>query len=331
MSGAVNDRATDGRGPERHGYTLAIDVGATKLSAGIVSDEGVLVNSEIRKTPKTHDALVLAQAVSAIGRGAMATAGLREAELAGVGCGCGGPIALQSGHVSPTLIPAWRKFPLKDYLESEFATLAYVDNDALVLAIGEHWVGSGRGTKNMLAVTVSTGVGGGLLLEDRPYRGCSGNAGHFGHIGIDPTGPQCECGASGCVQAFASGPNAVKLALTDGWTSLSGAPDGIELATSAAAGDVVALRSISRAGWAVGTGAAMCAVLLDLDLCVVAGGFSNSGQAFWQSMTQAFNESTRLNFAQHMRFVRGTIGTHTPLMGAAALVLKKERYAHDFH
>jgi glucokinase len=236
-----------------------------------------------------------------------------------------------AGEVSPLNIPAWRDFPLRKRLAEEFAVdPVLVHNDAVALAVGEHWRGAGAGARNLLGITVSTGVGGGLILDDRLYHGTSGNAGHFGHMVVEPDGPRCACGGRGCVEAIASGPNAVRHALAAGWRPPpSATADGVALAAAATAGDPVATRHLARAGRAVGVALASCASLLDLQVAAVVGGFSQSGPPFWQPLQQAFAAHAGLPYAAACRVVPGRLGGDAGLLGAAAFVLRPDRYGWD--
>jgi glucokinase len=258
---------------------------------------------------------------------ALAAAGAGVVDLAGVGCGCAGPMRWPAGEVSPLNIPAWRAFPLRDRLRELFAGLpVLVHNDGIALAAGEHWAGAGRGVRNLLAVTVSTGVGGGLVLGGRLLHGSSGNAGHIGHVVVEADGPACPCGGRGCVEAIAAGPHTVRRALAAGWTPVADEPaDGRALARAAAAGDGVARGELARAGSAVGAGLASCASLLDLDVAVVAGGFAQSGPIFWAAVLAAFERHAGLAFARRMRIMRSADPSGVALRGAAAFVLAPER------
>ena len=242
-----------------------------------------------------------------------------------------GPMVWPSGEVSPLNMPAWRGFPLRKRLAEEFASdRVLIHNDAVGLTVGEHWKGAGSGTANLLGITVSTGVGGGLILDGRLYHGASGNAGHVGHVVVEPDGPVCACGGRGCVEAIASGPNAVRHALDDGWRPQPGVvADGVALAAAAAAGDQVALRNVARAGRAVGTAIASCANLLDLEVAAIVGGFSQSGPSFWDPLREAFRAHAGFPFAAACRVVPGQLTDTAGLLGAAAFVLVPERYGWD--
>ncbi|HEX2314811.1 MAG TPA: ROK family protein, partial [Thermomonospora sp.] len=179
-------------------YALAIDVGGTKLAAALVEPGGRVAHYARMDTPRDVDAEGLWRSLESLLDKLQADAG--SPGLAGVGVGCGGPMRWPSAEVSPLNIPAWRDFPLRERLRARHPGLPVrIHNDAICVAVGEHWRGAGRGRANVLGMVVSTGVGGGLILGGRLVDGASGNAGHIGHVVVDPQGPPCKCGGRGCL------------------------------------------------------------------------------------------------------------------------------------
>ncbi|WP_256789411.1 ROK family protein [Frankia sp. AvcI1] len=340
------------------GPALAVDVGGTKIAAAVVDADGTIRATARRPVPAHRpsgpepseseppesEPAGAEPAGAGPGRGraaeevfgalrecvnaALASAGVAADAVAGVGCGCAGPMQWPAGEVSPLNIPAWRGFPLRARLRELFPERpVLVHNDGVALVAGEHWAGAGRGVRNLLAVTVSTGVGGGLVLGDRLFHGTSGNAGHIGHVVVDVDGPDCPCGGRGCVEALASGPRTVHRARAAGWAPPAGQPaDGHTLAAAAAAGDEIARRELARAGTAVGAGLAASASLLDLEAAVVAGGFAQSGPIFWDALLAGFERHAGLAFVRRMRIGRSDDPAGVALRGAAAFVLAPERY-----
>ena len=310
---------------------LALDVGGTKLAAAVVDDAGRILGRGRVPSPTGTDPEQLYEALLACAAAALRGADVIPGDLDGIGVAAAGPMVWPSGEVSPLNMPAWRGFPLRKRLAEEFACgLVLIHNDAVGLTVGEHWKGAGSGTSNLLGVTVSTGVGGGLILDGRLYHGFSGNAGHVGHVVVEPDGPPCACGGRGCLEAIASGPNTVRHALDDGWRPRPGVvADGVALAAAAAAGDEIALRNVARAGRAVGTAIASCASLLDLEVAAIVGGFSQSGPSFWDPLHHAFTIHAGFPFAAACRVVPGQLGEAAGLLGAAAFVLDPDRYGWD--
>ena len=310
---------------------LALDVGGTKLAAAVVDDSGRILGRGRVPSPTGIDPEPLYEALLACAAAALRGADVTPGDLDGIGVAAAGPMVWPSGEVSPLNMPAWRGFPLRKRLAEEFdAERVLIHNDAVGLTVGEHWKGAGSGTGNLLGMTVSTGVGGGLILGGRLFHGASGNAGHVGHVVVEPDGPVCACGGRGCLEAIASGPNTVRHALDDGWRPRPGVvADGVALAAAAAAGDAVALRNVARAGRAVGTAIASCASLLDLEVAAIVGGFSQSGPSFWEPLQQAFAAHAGFPFAAACRVVPGQLGEAAGLLGAAAFVLVPDRYGWD--
>jgi glucokinase len=274
---------------------LAIDVGGTKLAAGLVTSEGEVVASASAPTPATDDAEEvfsrLLAVVDSVGG---------DGEVAVCGVGCGGPMAPGGEEVSPLNIGAWRRFPLRARLGRATGVATFVDNDAKALALGEGWRGAAAGHDHFMAMVVSTGIGGGIVLDGRLLDGAGGNAGHVGHVIVEPGGRRCACGAQGCVEAEASG-TAI--------AALTGRP------ASEAGTDVVA-----RTGTLVGRAVASVANLLDLPLVVVAGSVAlGFGDPFFAAAQAEIDARARLEFSAGTRIVAAGLGDKGPLVGAAAV------------
>jgi glucokinase len=295
---------------------LALDVGGTKLAAALVDDDGALLRTARCPTPAEPwpACLALLEQVA------------EDTDVAGVGAGCGGPMAWPQGVVSPLNMPSWRRFPLRGRLVERWpGRPVRVHNDAVCAAVGEHWRGAGQGAQDLLGVVVSTGVGAGVLLGGRVLDGSTGSAGHVGHVVVEPEGPGCGCGGRGCLEAVARGPAVVD------WARERGCPaeDGRELAALAAAGDDVARSALARAGRALGTAFAGAAALLDLRLVVVGGGLSQAGPALWEPLHEAVRTHARLPFTEDLRVVPAALGQEAGLVGAAAMVLRDRYWSAD--
>src|SRR5215469_13155396 len=166
---------------------LAVDVGGTKLAAGLVESAGRVLSWTQVPTPVDLDAEQMWRTLDALITDILNGGRVTPTELAGCGCGCGGPMEWPSGLVSPLNIPAWRRFPLRTRLTERLGGIPVrVHNDAICMVAAEHWRGAGRGRDNVLGMVVSTGVGGGLVLDGQLIKGASGNAGHIGHVVVDP-------------------------------------------------------------------------------------------------------------------------------------------------
>ncbi len=269
---------------------LAIDIGGTKLAVGVVTGEGRILDRQLVPTPRTVDAGelfgTLAAAIDGLGD---AAAGAQA-----VGVGCGGPMTGGGETVSPLNITAWRGFPLRARLAEHCHLPVWIDNDAKALARGEGWIGAAAGVRDFIGMVVSTGVGGGIVVDGRLLDGADGNAGHVGHIIVEPDGAICGCGARGCLEAEASG-------------------TAIERSTGRPPADASAdVRA--RTGRLVGRGIASVANLLDLQLAVVSGSVAlGYGDAFFAAAQTEIDARCRLDYSRGTRVVPGALGDDGPL------------------
>jgi glucokinase len=276
---------------------LAVDIGGTKLAAAVVDGAGRLLDQARVDTPSSDDPEQVFGALTAvIGRVLSAT----PLQPVVCGVGCGGPMQWGGEAVSPLNIGAWRGFPLRSRLTELVGLPVAVDNDAKALALGEGWLGAARGVPDYLAIVVSTGVGGGIVLDNRLLDGRAGNAGHIGHVVVEPQGRACVCGGRGCLEAEASG-------------------SSIEVTTGLPASEASdAVRR--RTGPLVGRAAASVANLLDLDLAVVAGSVAlGFGAVFFDAAQEELDLRCHLDFSRSTRIVPAGLGADGPLTGAAAV------------
>lgn len=306
------------------GCVLSLDVGGTKIAAALVGLDGTLLRVVRAPTPVGAGADRMFELVAVLLRD---VAGY-SAPL-GIGVGCGGPMQWPSGVVSPLNIPDWRDFPLREALAALYPGIPVrVHNDAVCLVAAEHWLGAGAGLRDVLGMVVSTGVGGGLVLDGRLVTGATGNAGHIGHVVVDPDGPACACGGRGCLEAVASGPSAVRWALEQGWVPPAGmVATGQAVAEAARVGDPVAAQTLRRAGAALGVALASAVHLTDVSVVSIGGGFATgAGPLLMDPLAEAYAHHAGLGFARRPRVVPAALGPQAGLVGAAALVLRGDTY-----
>lgn len=287
---------------------LAVDFGGTKVEAAIVADGVIVAGTRTRRpTGPDRSADELDAAVGEAVRGA-----LGGATVTRVGIGSAGPVDTVRGLASPLNVPAWRDHPLRDVVAAVVPG-ARVDlaADGLAITLAEQRYGAGRGSDNVMGMVVSTGVGGGLVLDGRGVSGASGNAGHIGHIQVSGYDDPCPCGRSGCLEAVASGPNSVRWARSQGWEGSTGED-------LAASDDPRARAAIERSARAVGLAIASASALVDLEVVAIGGGFSRSAPDYLDLVRAAADEG--FPFVQATRIVAAGLGDEAPLVGAAALV-----------
>ncbi|MGV9800637.1 ROK family protein [Mycobacterium sp. NPDC003449] len=296
--------------------TLALDIGGTKIAAGLVDPDGRLLHRAVLPTPD-GDAETIWAVVERLLTETLARA---DGAVRGVGIAAAGPIDLPSGTVSPINITEWQRFPLVERVAAATRLPVRLGGDGLCMALGEHWRGAGQGAAFLLGMVVSTGVGGGLVLDGAPYDGRTGNAGHAGHVIVDPDGARpCTCGGHGCVETVASGPNMARWAREQGWDAPDGA-DAKELADAALAGDPVAVKAFHRGARAVAAMIASVGAVCDLDLVVIGGGVAKSGELLFGPVREALTGYAGLDFLRGLRVVPAALGGDAGLVGAAALV-----------
>ena len=298
--------------------TLCLDIGGTKIAAGLADPAGTLVHTAKCPTPANGGAERVWAAVAATISDALRVAG---GAVGGVGIASAGPIDLHDGSVSPINIPSWHGFPLRDRVAAMIPEVpVQLGGDGVCMALGEHWHGAGRGARFLLGMVVSTGVGGGLVLDGAPYAGRTGNAGHVGHVVVEQDGRPCACGGRGCVETVAAGPSMARWARANGW-SAPPAAGAKELADAAAAGDPVALAAFRRGTTALAATIASVAAVCDLDLVVIGGGVARSGGLLFDPLRAALSDYAGLSFVSGLRVVPAELGGGAGLVGAARLVL----------
>jgi glucokinase len=290
---------------------LAIDIGGTKLAAALVGEDGSVSGSAIRPTPRTDVMKTLAELIEEVGGGGSARA---------VGIGCAGPLNLTAGTVSPVNMPSWRDFPVRDEVRQLTGLPTVLAGDAQCFALGEHWLGSGRGSSALLGIVVSTGIGGGLVIGGAPLLGPTGNAGHVGHMTVDPNGERCECGGRGCVERYASGPNLTRWAVDNGWKPPAGEnADARVLAQDARAGDPVASAAYERGARALAAMIASTAAAVEVTRVVIGGGVSGAGPVLFEPLERALDDVAGLAFVRSVEVSPTMLGVRAGLAGAAKL------------
>ena len=298
------------------GMVLALDIGGTKLAAGLIQPlDGTFARIVTALTPAGDAGRVWRAVGSLIGR---CLAGTEDAPAA-VAIGCPGPIDVDAGTVSPVNIRAWRDFPLRDRMAELTGVPVRLANDAICAALGEYRWGAGRGVSSMLGIVVSTGVGGGMILDGTVYAGPTGNAGNIGHAIADPDGEPCPCGARGCVETIASGPAMVRRARVGGWDAPPTAT-AADLAHAAELGDGAAVSAFADAARALAVAIVSASALADLDMVVIGGGVSGAGELILRPIAEQCRRYAGMAFIRRTRVIPGILPRPTAgLLGAASL------------
>ena len=286
---------------------MAVDIGGTEFAAGLVTFRGDLldrsrVEVESDVGPQSHFAGLAAVVSEQLERARTQ----HRVEVRAIGIGCAGPIERNCETVSPTSIPSWGMFPLRQYLTDPTGLPVYGDLDAKALALAEGWLGAGRGVQSFCAITVSAGIGGGLMIDGELLDGTTGNAGHIGHMIVEPGGRSCSCGARGCLDAEASG-----LAIE----AITGRPP------TEPTYDIM-----RRTGRLVGRAAGMICSSLDIDLVIVGGSVASAFAAtFFNAAQEELDVVARVGQGAAARVTPVRLGDRGPLIGAGAVGLRGMR------
>ena len=280
---------------------LSIDIGGSKIAVGLVTRNGELIDRTqfVVNAQDSSEELFddLSRAVDAQLLRAVDHHGVRPSV---VGVGSAGPITANVETISPLNIPQWRGFELRQRLETLTGLPVFGDGDAKALALAEGWLGAARGIDNFMAMVVSTGVGGGIVLNGQLLDGETGNAGHIGHVIVEPNGRRCTCGGRGCLEAEASGP------AIEAITGRSPTQPTYEI--------------MVRTGRLVGRGVASACNLLDLKLVVVGGSVAlGFGATFFNAAQRTHDELCTIEFSRNARIVPTRLSDEGPLIGASAV------------
>jgi len=326
-------------GENRDTLILGIDLGGTKILTAVTNTQGEMLSRDHSITPaKEGQEAVIKSILESLGR-ALAQAHISTPDLTAVGIGAPGLSNPETGvlFTSPNL-PGWKDVPLRDIIEKELGRKSFLINDANAAAVGELYFGAGKGSRNFIYITVSTGIGGGIIIDGKIYTGSMGMAGELGHMVIDDEGPQCNCGNKGCWETLASGTALAREArhrIKEGAaTSILNYADGnIEkinaeaIHEAAQAGDKLANELIAQTAYYLGVGLANLINIFNPEVIVIGGGLSNIGDTL---LKPAFEEAGRRAFTQAyqaVRFARAELGRNSGVLGAAAFALEKIREA----
>ncbi|MGA0780423.1 MAG: ROK family protein [Ilumatobacteraceae bacterium] len=293
--------------PDVRELALAIDIGGTKMAVGLVDRSGTLIDRESVRTDRDKRANDLFESLGAlIVRQIQRGVERHGSRIVVVGIGSAGPIEPNCASVSPINIPAWQRFPLHEAVADVVRQAVgspvpvFGDLDAKAFALAEGWLGAARGVSNFIGMVVSTGIGGGIVVDGELLDGATGNAGHIGHVIVDPEGHRCGCGARGCLEAEASG-TAIE--------SITGRPP-----------TEPSYETMQRTGRLVGLAVASTCNLFDLKLAVVGGSVAlGFGPTFFAAAQEVLDRECQLSFTRGARIVPARLGDQGPLVGASAI------------
>ncbi len=312
---------------------LALDLGGTNLRAVLATPSGTFLSHVRIPTRAVEGVDAVLGRMKDVLRSAVAEARRSWEEVAAIGIGAPGPLDHDTGVIfEPPNLPGWQQVPLKQIFEAEFQRPTYVANDANLGAVAEHRYGQAKGLEHLIYITVSTGIGGGIVSHGRLLVGAGGTAAEVGHTTVDPAGPRCGCGNNGCAEAIAAGPAIARAAL---WGLQHGRESSLarlkrdlrqltaeDVVHAAQEGDTFAREVLREAGTALGVLCANLVNILNPQMIVIGGGVTNAGELLFQPARQVMEARALFAASQHVRIVRSELGDDIVLYGAVAWALQ---------
>ncbi len=309
---------------------IGVDIGGTKTLSAVVDPLGRVVARHRIDTPQQGPQqfveVLTVELATLLDR-----AGVQRTDIAGIGVGAPGPLDPGTGVVfEPPNLQGWRDVPLRDFMQRAIGINTFVENDANAAALGEAWVGAGVGARDLIYITVSTGIGGGLILNGELYHGITGTAGEIGHMTVEPDGPLCHCGRRGHLEGVAAGPAIARMAeeavRAGRATSLSALPAGgitaATVAEAAMAGDAVAREVYARAARYIGLAVASLVNVLNPEMIIIGGGVSKVGDVLFEPVRSIVRERAFERPAAAAKIVPAALGDDVGVIGAAAVVYR---------
>jgi glucokinase len=315
-------------------YILGVDLGGTNIVVGAMPADGsreIAFRSQPTYAAQGAESVVerIIQMIEDVISVTMAETGAHRDDFLGVGVGAPGPMDRERGIiiVAPNL--GWKNFPLRDRIHDANGLHTTLDNDANCATLGEWWTGAGKGARNMIGMTIGTGIGGGIIIDGQLFHGASDVAGEIGHMTIDSTGRRCGCGNYGCLEAYASGTAIAERAREQ----LVGETDGIlmqmcnaqfERVTAqmvylaAKQGDLVAIDVVRETARFLGAGIGALLNLLNPEVVVLAGGVVNAGDALFAPLKAEVRRRAFAPAVDACRIVPGALGGSAGVVGAVA-------------
>lgn len=314
---------------------LAIDLGGTKIVAAVISSQGKIISQAYCLSLAERGPEAVIERVLSTARQALEQSNFQASEIEGVAMAAAGAVDMKRGLVtaSPNL-PGWHNIPIQDILVKRLGAKTYLINDASAAALGEYWLGAGKGVNNLIYLTVSTGIGGGIIINRKLYLGTDGSAGELGHITVDPNGEKCNCGNIGCWETLASGTAIVKEAvkrLSQGEESrlidlVGGKLENITAKTVASAarrGDALAYGVIARTAYYLGIGMVNIVNIFNPELIIVGGGVARIGKLLLDPAQKIVKERAFSLPGHTVRIVPAKLRDSSALIGAALFALQE--------
>lgn len=313
-------------------YAIGLDLGGTKILTALIKNTGDITDRVVLNTPSNQgDQAIRDQIVASI-QMLLDKTGVSHEQILGVGVGTAGVIDSRQSVIVQATNLGLNNAPIGSWIKDAFGFAVRIGNDANVAAVGEWLFGAGKGHQDVIYVTVSTGIGAGIISGGHLIKGTSDSAGEFGHISIEPEGPLCPCGNRGCLELYASGTalgKRVERMLEAGEKSPfleeQTAPlTSKEIAQAAAAGDPLALRAFEETGYYLGIGLTSMIHIFNPELIICGGGVMNAGDYLLPAVEKIIQDRCISTMRKQVRIVKSSLGPEAGILGAAGLIFAGE-------
>jgi glucokinase len=299
---------------------IGVDLGGTNIVSAVVDEKGRVLGKDKRKTLAHLGAAAGMQRIADSVHAASANSGLPWASHKAVGVGSPGPLDPKRGVIIYTPNLNWSNVPVTKILRKKLGKKVALENDANLAALGETWIGAGKGKKYVLCVTLGTGVGGGFILDGKIYEGATGVSNHIGHIVVDPDGPKAPYGNSGILEQYCSATGIVRMALESGLKLPPGAPkEAHSFQVMAEKGNAKAKKVYERAGKMLGVGLTTAIHLLNPEIIILSGGVAGAGKLLTGPMMKELKQRCFKSHLKGLKFAMAKLGDNMGVVGAARL------------
>ncbi len=309
---------------------IAIDIGATNTKLALVSSKSIISNKKVYQTEKFKNKNSLINEVCKFIKNMSKSYGVKSCGIA-----CPGPVNFENGRVHFFInLKGWDNVPIKSIIEKKTGCKVLIDNDVNLAAIAEFLYGAGKGYKNIVCLTLGTGVGGGIIIGGKLYRGTNSVAGEIGHMPLNLDGPKCNCGSKGCLESYVGNRyivnEAINLAKNVNNTKMLDLCNGNLkkltpqiIAKAATLNDKIALKTWENIGYYIGRGLSGVVNLLNPEIIIIGGGIGEAGEVLFSQIRKTISEYAISVHAKSVKLVKAKLGQNASLIGAASLFFKK--------
>ena len=322
---------------------LAIDLGGTNIFAAIISSQGRVMARACYLTLADEGSEAVINRIFLVIEDLLHQRSMKLCQLDSISIATAGAIDFDKGLVtSSPHLPGWHDVPLRDIVGGKYKVKTFLINDANAAALGEHKFGAGQGVDNLIVLTVGTGIGGGIIVGGKLYSGASGSAGEIGHMTIDVSGPRCDCGNDGCLEALVSGGAVAKEAIRrirqGGSSSLTGVVGGKienitaeEVSVEAQGGDSLASEVILQAATYLGIGLASIVNIFNPEMIIIGGGMAKMGDLLLNPARQVVRQRAFQLPVRAVRIVPAQLGDDAGMLGAAVFAFQQKTKRGEYN